>query len=388
MHEQALKRKAQALESYVIEARRALHRIPETGFAEEKTNALLRRYLDEIGVPYTGEKTWLIAEIEGGKPGKTVGIRADIDGLPLQEETDLPYASDHPGWMHACGHDMHAAILLGTAKLLFEMREEIPGRVRLFFQPAEETVGGAEPMIAAGAMQGVDAVYALHVASQAPVGQIACKAGPMYAACDTLHIDILGRKGHGAHPRSGTDAIIIAGQVLTALQTLITRELEATESAILTIGAIHGGTAQNILCDEVKMLGTMRTLDRRVREQMYHRLPALITGIAEAMGGEARVQIETGYDPTINDETEAARVMRLAGRLFGAAHFKPLRESSMGGEDFGYFLREAPGALYHLGTGSAMPLHNGQFDPEEACMLTGLVMHAALALDYLGGLEG
>jgi amidohydrolase len=387
MHEQDIKQRAAALENYVIEARRALHRIPETGFCEEKTNALLRRYLDEIGVPYTGEKTWLIAEIEGGKSGKTVGIRADIDALPLQEETGLPFASEHPGWMHACGHDMHAAILLGTAKLLWEIREAIPGRVRLFFQPAEETVGGAEPMIAAGAMQGVDAVYALHVASQAPVGQIGCKAGPMYAACDTLHIDILGRKGHGAHPRSGTDAIVIAAQVITALQTLITRELEATESAILTIGAIHGGTAQNILCDEVKMLGTMRTLDMQVRAQMRHRLPALVSGIAEAMGGEARVEIEEGYAPTLNDEVEAARVHKLAGRLFGDEKIKVLRESSMGGEDFGYFTREAPGALYHLGTGSTMPLHNGQFDPDEDCLITGVTLLAALVLDYLGVLE-
>ncbi|MDR0898220.1 MAG: amidohydrolase [Oscillospiraceae bacterium] len=387
MHEMDIKQRAVALEHYVIEARRALHRIPEEGFSEVETNALLRRYLDEIGVPYTGEKTWLIAEITGGKPGKTVGIRADIDALPLQEETGLPFASEHPGWMHACGHDMHAAILLGTAKLLWAIRDEIPGRVRLFFQPAEETDGGAEPMIAAGAMQGVDAVYALHVAAQAPVGRIACKAGPMYAACDTLHIDILGRKGHGAHPRSGTDAIVIAAQVITALQTLITRELEATEAAILTIGAIHGGTAQNILCDEVKLFGTMRTLDMQVRAQLRHRLPLLITGIAQAMGGDARVEIEGGYAPTINDDIEAARVLSLAERLFGADKIKVLKESSMGGEDFGYFTREAPGALYHLGTGSAMPLHNGQFNPDEACMVSGVTLHAALALDYLGGLE-
>lgn len=385
MTDSMLKERAALVADFTKEARRALHRIPERGFSEHRTQAYIRQTLEAIGVPFTAERTWVIGTIRGGKPGKTVALRADIDALPIQEKTGLPFQSEHEGFMHACGHDAHAAILLGTAKLLWAMREQIPGTVRLLFQPAEETTGGAEPMIAAGAMRGVDAVYALHVAAQAPVGRIAVKPGPMYAASDELFIDILGVKGHGAHPRSGVDAIAVAAQVIPALQQLVTRETEATDSAVITIGSIHGGSACNILCDEVRLHGTLRTLTQALRDQFHRRIPEVCEGIARAMRGDARVRVAHGYCACLNDQEEAARVARTATRLFGADNHMTLANSSMGAEDFAFFLREAPGAIYHLGCGSDAGLHNECFVLDEDCLVTGVTMHAALVMSFLSG---
>lgn len=383
MNNESIRARADALAAWTQEARQQLHRIPEKGFEEYKTHAYLRQKLDEIGIPYTTEKTWIIGTIEGGRPGRTVALRADIDGLPIQEETGLPFASEHPGWMHACGHDAHAAMLLGAAKLLWDIRAEIPGTVRLLFQPAEETTGGAEPMIAAGAMEGVDAVYGLHVAAQAPVGRIATRPGAMYAATDEVFIDILGRSGHGAHPASGVDGIAIAAQVITALHTLVSREMEATDSAVVTIGSIHGGSACNILCDEVKLHGTVRTLTPALREQFRRRIPELCQGIARAMGGDARVRFRYGYSAAVNNPGEAGRVLRLAEDMFGPERARELTVSSMGAEDFAFFLLQAPGAIYHVGCGGHMSVHSEHFILDEDCLPAGVAMHAALVMDYL-----
>lgn len=378
-----IKKRAEELAPFVQEARHMLHSIPELAYQEFKTHAYLCRMLDSIGVPYRTESTWIIATITGGKPGKTVALRADIDALPITEQTGLPYASTHPGVMHACGHDAHAAILLGTAKLLLEMQADIPGTVRLLFQPAEETKGGAVPMIAAGAMQHVDAVYGLHVVSQAPVGRIGCRPGPMYAAADALFIDVLGKRGHGAHPRSGIDAIAIAAQMITALQSLVSRELEAIDAAVITIGSIHGGTTNNVICEEVKLHGTLRTLSPEIRELMHKRIPALCKGIVKAMNGDVRVRIENGYCACVNDVHEANRVLAVADEMLGTEHTHLLTHSSLGAEDFAYYLLEAPGAIYHLGSGGSAPGHNEQFIVEDECLPVGVAMQAAMALTYL-----
>lgn len=383
MNYKDIKRRAEELAQFTREARHTLHSIPELGYQEHKTHAFLCQMLDSIGVPYKTESTWIIATITGGKPGKTVALRADIDALPITEQTGLPYTSTHPGLMHACGHDAHAAILLGTAKLLNDIRQDIAGTVRLLFQPAEETKGGAVPMIAAGAMQGVDVVYGLHVASQAPVGRIACRPGAMYAAADALYIDVLGRRGHGAHPRSGIDAIVIAAQMITALQTLISREVEAVDAAVITIGSIHGGTINNVLCEEVKLYGTLRTLTPEIRDLMHKRIPALCEGIARAMGGDVRVRIENGYCACVNDVHEANRVLAVADEMLGTAHTHILAHSSLGAEDFAYYLLQVPGAIYHLGSGGNAPGHNEQFTVDDGCLPVGVAMQAAMALTYL-----
>ncbi|HIQ63706.1 MAG: M20 family metallopeptidase [Christensenellales bacterium] len=379
MNEQKIREAAWALADWTADIRHALHRVPERGFEEFKTREIIRRTLTDIGIPFSGERTWTIGVIRGAHPGLTIALRADIDALPIQEETGLPFASEHPGMMHACGHDAHAAMLLGAARLLWEMRDSLSGTVRLLFQPAEETVGGAEPMIAAGAMEGVDRVYGIHVASQAPVGQIATRGGATHANTDEFHLHVLGRGGHGAHPRTGVDAIVIAAHIITALQTLITRETEATESAVITVGSIHGGQACNVLCDEVVLYGTLRTLDDRNREQFSRRIEALSRGIAQAMGGDVRVRFDRGYCACINDDAEARRVLDTAARLFGPENTRVLKGPSMGGEDFGFYLREAPGAFFNVGTGSEAPLHNGKFILDDACLPYGVAMHAALA---------
>lgn len=383
MDTRTIREKAEALSAYVQEARRAPHRIPEAGFCERKTHAFLCAKLDKLGIPYRTEKTWIIGTIHGARPGKTVALRADMDGLPIQEATGLPFSSEHEGFMHACGHDAHAAILLGAARLLQQARACFAGNVRLLFQPAEETTGGAKPMIAAGAMEGVDAVYGLHVAATAPVSRIACRAGAMYAASDELLIDILGKSGHGAHPPNGVDAIVIAAHVVMALQTLITREMEATDAAIITIGSIQGGHAHNILCDHVALHGTVRTLRPEMREQLAARIPALVSGIAAAMGGEARITLNGGYCACVNDAREAARVLSVAEAMLGAENTHMLRASSLGAEDFAYYLLHAPGAIYHLGCGGEHTLHSELFTLDEACLTTGVAMQAALAIDFL-----
>lgn len=383
MNNDTILARAQALADWTADVRHALHRVPELDFDLPKTHAIITSTLDSIGIPYTTERNWVIGTIQGGKPGKTVALRADMDALPIQEQTGLPYASEHPGCMHACGHDAHSAMLLGAAKLLNDARDEIPGTVRLLFQPAEETEGGAEPMIKAGAMQGVDAVYGLHVAAQVPTGRIATRPGAMYAATDELFIDVLGQSGHGAHPRSGVDAIAIAAYIITELQTLISREIEATESAVITIGSIHGGTVCNIICDEVKLIGTLRTLTPEVREQLCRRIPEVCEGIARTMRGDVRVRIRHGYCACVNDPGEAERVLRLSEAMFGPEKTRVLTASSMGAEDFAYYLLQAPGAIFHVGCGGTASVHNEHFTVDDACLPAGVAMHAALVFDYL-----
>lgn len=383
MNHKQLKEMAESLASWTSEIRYQLHRIPERGFEETKTQALIQQTLTALGIPFVSEQTWTIGTIEGGKPGKTVALRADIDALPITERTGLPYASEHPGMMHACGHDAHTAVLLGCANLLMRIRDQISGTVRLLFQPAEETTGGAKPMIDAGAMDGVSAVYGLHVAAQAPVGRIATRPGAMYAATDEIFIDVLGKSGHGAHPTSGVDAIAIAAYLITTLQTLISREMEATDSAVFTVGSIHGGEVCNILCDEVNMICTLRTLAPETREYCYRRIPEICEGIARTMGGDAKVRFRPSYPAAINNAGESERVLRLAGAMFGGANTKVLAASSMGAEDFAYYLLEAPGAIYHLGCGGNASVHNDCFTVDDRCLPVGVALQAALALDYL-----
>jgi len=383
MNDQLLLQRAKDAFDFTCQVRHHLHSIPEPGFAETKTQQYICKTLDGLGIPYTTERTWVIATIEGAGPGETIALRADMDALPIQEKTGLPFTSTHDGWMHACGHDAHMAIQLGAAKVLMELRDTFSGTVRLLFQPAEETEGGAQPMIREGAMEGVSKVYGLHVAAQAPVG-IASRPGPMYAACDELFIHVLGRKGHGAHPTTGVDAIVIAAQLITALQTLVTREAEATDPVIFTVGSIHGGTACNILCDDVELHATLRTLYPGTRDRFRSRITALSEGIARAMGGDVSVKINPGYCACVNHSEEADRVLRIAARLFGEEKTRLLQNSSMGGEDFAFYLQEAPGAIYLLGCGSKASLHNEAFTLDEDCLSTGVAMQVALVLDSLG----
>ncbi|MDR1569192.1 MAG: amidohydrolase [Oscillospiraceae bacterium] len=379
-----------ANEAWVRSVRHELHQIPEVGFQEFKTQALIQRTLTELGIAYQSERTWVIGIIEGGLPGKTVALRADIDALPIQEETGLPYASRHPGFMHACGHDMHAAILLCAAKILQENRTTLKGRVKLFFQPAEETDGGARPMIQAGCMKNpdVDRIYGLHVGTRSPYGYIGAQAGVINASSDEILIHIHGKSGHGAHPENAVDAVLIAGHVIGMLQPLISRNVAPLDSAVLTIGSIHGGTAHNIIAPLVTMRGTLRTMRRDTRDKLIRRIRETLDGVCGAMGGSAELDLIPGYCALENDPESVERVRAVASRLFGERSLLPPGEPSMGVEDFAYYLHEAPGAFFHLGCGNPdlsenAGGHNSRFSPDERGLPYGVAMHVGLVWDFL-----
>lgn len=388
MDDNMLKILVEDQKDWIINMRRELHRIPENGFQEFKTQRVIMDALDEIGIPYTTQRTWVIALIEGAHAGETVAIRADMDALPLNEPEGCPFRSEHEGMMHACGHDAHVAMALGAAKVLNGLKDQIHGRIKFLFQPAEESEGGAEPMVKAGAMENphVDRVYGLHVMPNLPVGKVETRVGTLNASTDTVKLTIHGKAGHGAYPEQGADAIVCAAQVITALQTIVARTVSPLQSAVLTIGVIEGGTAQNIICDEVRMRGTLRTANAALRAEMKERIAAVCQGIAAGMGCIAEVDIIPGYAALVNNEAEANHVKRVAGRLFGEENVVEKAAPSMGGEDFSFFSDCAPGAFFHVGCVKpewmpAPPLHSKDFRIDEDCLTIGTLMHVALALD-------
>ena len=388
MTDQALKTLVQAAEPWIIAMRQKLHRIPENGFDEYKTQKVIMDALDEIGIPYTTKKTWVIALLKGELPGETVAIRADMDALPLDEPEGCPYRSEHPGMMHACGHDAHVAIALGAAKVLSGLKAQLRGTVKFLFQPAEETDGGAEPMVAAGAMENphVDRVYGLHVMPHLPAGKVETRSGTLNASTDTIAITVHGKAGHGAYPDLSTDAIVCAAQIVTALQSIVSRNVSPMESAVITIGKIEGGTAQNIVCDEVKMRGTLRTANAALRQRMKQRIREVVEGVASAFGCTADIELISGYAALVNNPHEALRVRKIAQRLLGSDNFVEKPAPSMGGEDFSFFCDCCPGAFFHVGCVNeawmpAPPLHSKDFRIDESCLAVGTMMHVALVLD-------
>ena len=391
MNDCELRARVEREKEWMVAMRRKLHRIPERGFQEFATQKAITDALDELGIPYTTERTWVIGLIEGAKPGDTIGLRADIDALPIEEPEGCPFRSENAGMMHACGHDAHAAILLGAAKVLAGMKEELRGRVKLLFQPAEETEGGAEPMVAAGAMENphVDRVYGLHVMSRLPLGVVETRAGTLNASTDGVELVIRGKAGHGAYPESGADAIVCAAQVITALQTLVSRNLSPLSSAVLSLGVISGGTARTIICDEVRIGGTLRTANSEIREMMKKRIREVAEGISVSMGCKAEVTLTPGYAALVNDAEEALRIRRVAARLFGEKNSVDKPEPSMGAEDFSFFSDCAPGAFFHIGCVKpeempAPPLHSKDFHLDEDCLTIGALMHVALVMDAPG----
>ena len=388
MEDRELRALVEAQSEWMIQMRRKLHQIPEKGFAEYKTQQAIMDALDEMGIPYTTERTWVIGLIEGDLPGGVAALRADMDALPLDEPEGCEFRSQHPGMMHACGHDAHVTMVLGAAKVLVGMKDRLHGTVKLLFQPAEETDGGAEPMVAAGAMENphVDRVYGLHVQPYLPVGAIETRPGTLNASTDTVELTIHGRASHGAYPESGADAIVCAAQVITSLQSLVSRNVSPLASAVLSLCMISGGTASNIICDKVCLRGTLRTANSEIRTLMKKRITEVAQGVAVAMGCSADVNITSGYAALVNDDAEAKRVMRIGARLLGEENVVQKAAPSMGGEDFSFFCDEAPGAFFHLGCVKKenMPaplLHSRDFRIDEECLAVGALMHVALVLD-------
>ena len=380
---------ARAQFDWTVNTRRELHRIPEKGFQEHKTRALICQKLEEIGAEYeVAEGGWITAIVRGELPGKVTGLRADFDALPVDEPEGCPFRSTHPGWMHACGHDMHTALALGTARLLSGIKDRFHGACCLMFEPAEESEGGAKPMTDAGIMEKahVDRVYGLHVMPRLVTGQVESRPGTLNASTDSIRIEIQGTSSHGAYPENGVDAIVCAAGLISTLQTLVSRTVSPLESAVLTIGTINGGRASNIICDRVEMKGTLRAADKVLRAKLMKRISEAVEGTASAYGCIGHVSVTDGYSALVNVPEHAQRVLSIASSLFGSENALTKDAPSMGGEDFSYFLDHAPGAFFHIGCSRdaehiGAPLHSKHFDPDENAIMTGLMMEAALALE-------
>lgn len=383
--------KAQEIAEEMITVRRHLHQHPELSNQEFETTKLVASYLSKWNIPHTIAKsgTGIVALIQAANATKTLALRADMDALPIVEETDVPYKSIHTGVMHACGHDLHTAVLLGTAKMLIDNQHLLKANVKFIFQPAEEIMCGAKEMLQAGVLENpkVDAAVALHTSPDLSVGEIGIRQGAMLAACDNITITIKGTGGHAAHPHKSVDPITIAGHVLTSLQTIISRELPPTEQAVVTIGQIHGGEAHNIIPETVIMKGTVRTTNPEIREQMPTIIERIIQYTAQSMRGDATLHYEHGCPALISDISLLQLFEQTTSDLLGEEHVVHMPVPSMGGEDFAYFLEQVPGFMFRMGTGSdnentRRALHNHKVEFEDEAIQYGIAAMVNFTLAY------
>jgi amidohydrolase len=398
---------AARVESSVIATRRDIHQNPELGNREVRTAKLVAGKLRALGIEVaTGiAHTGVVGILRGGKPGKVVALRADMDALPVTEQVDLPFASkvrttyndQDVGVMHACGHDAHVAILLGVAEVLTSIKEEIPGTVKFIFQPAEEGApqgeeGGAELMVKEGVLENpkVDAIFGLHVTSRYPVGEIAYRPEGMMAAVDSFRIIVRGKQTHGAYPWLGVDPIVVASQIVLGLQTIPSRQLDSTKApSVVTVGAIHGGVRNNIIPDQVEMIGTIRALDAKMRDDIHARIRRTAESIASAAGATAEVTITTGYPITYNDPALTEQTLPVLRRAAGNDNVR-LVNAVLGAEDFSFFQQNVPGVFFWLGTRpksqtaeEAPSNHSPLFFVDESGLQLGVRALSHAAMDYL-----
>jgi hippurate hydrolase len=367
----------------IVALRRDIHREPELGFDTEKTAEKVLAALGSLPLDIeTGvAKNGIVATLEGEGDGPTVALRADMDALPILEDTGLPFASETEGKMHACGHDGHTSMLVGAAHVLSGMRDRFDGTVKFVFQPAEEGGGGGKVMVDEGVADGVSSIFALHLWPGLPFGKVATKAGPIMAAADAFEMEIKASGGHGAMPHLACDAIAIAAQVVTALQTIVSREVDPVEPAVLTVGEIGAGTAFNIIPDKARIGGTVRTLNADLRKKIPARMEELARGVAQGMRGDVDLDYTFSYPVTVNDEAAADLALGVAENLFGGESVLELANPSMGGEDFAYFLQKVPGAFIWLGIGEdASGLHTPGFAFDEEILPRGSALLAALSI--------
>jgi amidohydrolase len=372
----------------VISIRRDLHRIPETAYTEKKTSAYVADYLRREGLEVqTGIATYgVVGLLNTGRPGPTLLLRADMDALPVTEDTGLSFASTHDGVMHACGHDAHVAMVLVAATVLSRVKDELNGTIKFLFQPAEEGPGGAQPMIDEGVLENPKVDYSIgcHVWPEIPEGTIGVRSGPFMAAMDRFDIKIIGRSGHGAMPHLCVDALEVGTQVVSALQRISSRHMNPLEPAVVTVGMFHAGTAFNIIPGDAQLTGTTRTFNLDIWNSWAERLETIVRGVCESMGADFEMKFSKGYPPTINDDSMAEVVRRCAQKVAGKDKVvEP--ERSMGGEDMSYFLQRSKGCFYALGVGRQefTPLHNSRFDLNENVLALGVETHCRIALDLL-----
>lgn len=401
---------ADAIEQKVITWRRDFHQNPELGNLEFRTAKIVADHLRSLGIEVQEKVavTGVVGILKGGKPGPVVALRADMDCLPVTERVDIPFKStvstiyngQKTGLMHACGHDSHVAILMGVAEVLASMKSEIAGTVKFIFQPAEEGVydpsllkngkSGAELMVMEGSLENpkVDAIFGLHISSVTDVGTIGYRSGATMAAVDQLNIKVNGKQTHGANPWGGIDPIVTASQIVMGLQTIVSRNVNITENpAIVTVGAIHGGIRQNIISENLDMIGTIRTFGTEQRELVHKRIKEVAVNIAESAGATADVKIDTGYPVTYNDPTLTAKMIGSLENLAGKANVQ-VQAPQTGAEDFSFFQQKVPGFFYFLGgkpknVKVGFPHHTPDFYIDESGFTLGVKSLAALTVDYM-----
>ena len=387
-----MKELANAQHAELVNIRRHLHENPELGFEEVATAQYIADYLAGLGLEVTSQvaKTGVVALLRGARPGKTVAIRADMDALPIQELNEVPYKSKHPGKMHACGHDAHVAAAIGAARILWELRDQINGNVKFIFQPAEEAPGGAEPMIAAGVLENptVDAIIGGHVWGSLESGIIEVMSGPTMASSDIIRLKIIGKGGHAAQPHTTIDPIVIASEIVGALQKIVSRQTDPFEAVVISICSFHAGDVFNVIPHSAYLEGAVRTLNNELRQELPHKIEKIIRGITEPYGATYELDYYLGYPVTVNDPGVTETVRKAAVSVLGADKVRVAARASMGGEDYAYFLNKVPGTYIRIGTrnpekGICQEMHHPRFDIDEAVLELTPVVYAQAAFDLL-----
>jgi amidohydrolase len=380
------------MKDWLVDIRRTIHMHPELGFEEIETSKLVSEWLERFGLQVKKgiAKTGVVGLLQGNQPGKTVAIRADMDALPLNEANPIPYASKIPGKMHACGHDAHVTILLGVAKFFSSMKDQIRGNIKWIFQPAEEGGGGGRIMVEEGVLDNpkVDAIFGAHVFPQLSIGKVGVCEGEALAAADRFIIKMIGKSGHAASPHLAKDPILAAGHLITQLHSIVSRNVNPLDSAVITVGKVSGGTAFNIIPDEVELLGTLRSLNSRVREEVKSRIEEVAQGTAHSFGMDYRFDFEYGYPVLINEMEMTKLVIEACSKGIGKGKVENLNPS-MGAEDFAYYLEKVPGSFFRLGTGNeergiVHPYHSSLFDIDEDVLPFGVEIFVRIIDQYLG----
>jgi len=379
----------EALKDTIISTRRDIHQHPELAFDEHRTSKLVAERLESLGIEVqTGVgKTGVVGTLRGKGDDNIIALRADMDALPIQETSNISYKSKNAGIMHACGHDGHTAMLLGTAEALSKQAEKLNGTVKFFFQPAEEGQGGARFMIEDGALEGVDQAYGIHLWNYQKYGTVGVKPGPIMAAADIFKITIHGKGGHGAAPQGTKDAVIIAAHLIQTLQTIVSRNTNPIESTVVTVGQINGGYNFNIIADTVTLKGTTRAYKEENRQLIKDRMAEIVSGTEKTFGAKIDLNYEDGYPPTINDYAAAENLLSAAKNIVGDGAGHPYL--SMGAEDFSYFLQKVPGCYFLVGSAPkdreplSVPHHCSHFDIDERALLVGSSVYLQLVDDLL-----
>ncbi|MFO7819561.1 MAG: amidohydrolase [Halanaerobacter sp.] len=374
------------MEEELISLRRDLHRHPELGFAEYRTSQKVIDYLSDLDLEVRKlAKTGVVGTLNRDS-GPTIALRADMDALPITEETGLDYSSEKDGVMHACGHDGHTAILLATAKVLTAFKNRLSGTVKFIFQPAEEGPGGAKPLLEAGVLKEpkVDKIFGLHINNQLPTGSIGLQKTAVSAAADEINLKVLGESGHAATPQRGVDALYTAAQIVTTLQSVISRQIDPHHRAVINLGTIEGGYRRNVIADEVQITGTVRTTDPDLRAEMPHKIERIIKGITRGQGADYELDYNFGYPVLINSQELVEEITSYLEEEDFFADIKYLPRPSMGAEDFAYYLKEVPGIFFRLGAGGEemdyYDAHNSKFNFDEAALKWGVILFTALTL--------